>query len=517
MNRMFLLRCTTLMAFLGLSSLQTCIAATAVNTIPGDRGIRISGTDQGFGSSVAGIGDVNGDGLIDMAIGAPGADRTGANDVGAVYVIFGRSSVSSDIDVGTLNGSNGFKITGNSLPQSSALGSSLAAIGDVNNDTRADFIIGTPSDRAYVIFGAASFAASLDVAALSGNNGLTLSAATANDRFGDSVAGGSDINGDGIDDFIVGAPLTNSVGALGGRAYVFYGRNVFPATLSATTATGTGGFTINPVAAGDLMGFSVAMGRDINNDGRDDLIASSISADLGTNGSGSAYVIFGRDAATPFPASLAVGGLDGSPTSGFVLHGSAANDGLGVPVAFAGDLNGDKVGDLIAGAASNGSAGAGSGQSCVLFGRGAGFSAVINANALDGTDGYCLNGEAAGDASGEVLAAGFDANNDGLNDLLIGAGDRDVGNLANAGRIYVVLGTSALRSARYGLGQVGSVAVPGEIFDGVAANQRIAISAAIGKFTDSNNGVFAIADPVNSGVYLLTRAPDRLFRSGFEN
>lgn len=509
--------CTALCASVGLFGPYVCHAATPVNTIPGDRGIRISGTDQGFGISMSSIGDINGDGLIDLAIGAPAADRTGANDVGAVYVVFGRSNVSSNIDVSTLNGSDGFKVTGNSLAQNSGLGTSVAAIGDVNNDKRADFIIGTPSDRAFVIFGAASFAASLDVSALSGNNGLTLTAATANDRFGDAVAGGSDVNGDGIDDFVVGAPLTNSVGALGGRAYVFYGRATFPATLSATSATGSAGFVINPVAGGDLLGFSVAMGRDINNDGRDDLAVASISADLGANGTGSAYVIFGRPTSAAFPASLSVSSLDGSSSSGFALRGAAANDGFGVPVVFAGDVNGDDVGDLVAGAASNGSNGAGSGQTCVLFGRGAGFDAVINANDLDGADGYCLNGEAANDASGEVLAAGIDINNDGINDLIISAGDRYIGANANAGRIYVVLGTNAPRNARYGLNQVGSTDLPGEVFDGVAPNQRITTTASIGKFTDTSNGVFAIGDPINGSVYVVTRASDRIFRSGFEN
>lgn len=517
MERLLLIRTVAFCVSISLCSLQLCNAGTPVNTIPGDRGIRISGTDQGFGSSMSSVGDINGDGLIDFAIGAPGADRTGANDVGAVYVVFGRSAVNSDIDVATLNGSNGFKVTGNNLAQNSALGSSLAAIGDINNDKRSDFIIGTPSDRAYIIFGAATFTASLDVAALSGNNGLTLTAATANDRFGDAVAGGSDINGDGIDDFVVGAPLVNSAGALGGRAYVFYGRNIFPATLSATSATGTGGFAINPVAGGDFLGTSVAMGRDINNDGRDDLSVASFASDLGANDSGSAYVIFGRQSGSPFPASLSVSSLDGSPNSGFTLHGAGASDGLGVPVAFAGDLNGDDVGDLVAGAAANDSGGSASGQSCVLFGRGAGFDAVINANSLDGSDGYCLNGEATGDLSGKVLAAGIDVNNDGINDLLIGAEDRDIGSNANAGRVYVVLGTNAARNARYSLNQLGTSVLPGESFDGVAANQRIAISAAIGKFTDSSNGAYAIADPVNGGVYVITKASERLFRSGFEN
>jgi hypothetical protein len=505
-------------AFLGLGLTAVAHAATVINTIPGARGARLFSPDQGTGGSIAGIGDINGDGLSDLAISAPGADRPGATDVGAVYVLFGVSSVPATLDLSTLNGSSGFKVTGNSLTAGAAIGTSIAGIGDVNNDGRRDFIVGSPGkDRAYVIFGAATFAATLDVSALNGSNGFTLSGELTNDRFGDGLSGGSDINGDGIDDFAVGAPLVNSVGGLGGRAYVFFGRNTFPASVAANSATGTGGFTINPTAGGDLMGFTVAMGGDINNDGREDLIVSSLSSDIGGDGTGAAYVIFGRAANTPFSSPLSVSSLDGSATSGFAFRGAGTNDGLGVPAFFTGDVNGDGVGDLIAGAASNGTNGAGSGQSCILFGRGAGFSAIVNAGALDGTDGFCLNGEAMNDASGEVLAAGVDVNGDNLNDVIIGAGDHDLPGLLNVGRVYVIYGTAMARNASYNLSTTGTAGLPGEIFDGFAANQRVSICGAVGKFNNASLGTFAIGDAVNQSVYLITSSTsDVLFKNGFE-
>jgi hypothetical protein len=492
-------------------------AATVINTIPGARGTRLFSGEQLTGVVIAGIGDINGDGLSDVAVSATGADRPGAVDVGAVFILFGTATVPASIDLSLLNGTTGFKLTGNALVAGSGLGGSVASAGDVNNDGKRDFIVGSPKDRAYVVFGATTFPATLDVGALNGSNGFVLTAELANDRFGESVAGGSDLNGDGIDDFVVGAPLTNSVGGLGGRAYVFYGRASFPATLAASTASGSTGFTINPIAGGDLLGFTVAMGGDVNNDSREDLIVSSLGADVGGSGTGSSYIVFGRAAITPFTSPLSVGSLDGSATSGFALRGAAVNDGLGVPAQFAGDVNGDGVGDLVAGAASNGSNGAGSGQTCILFGRGAGFNAVINAGALNGSDGYCLNGEAANDASGEVLSAGVDVNNDNLNDIVIGAGDHDLPGLANTGRVYVVYGTTEVRNATYPLASVGSATLPGEIFDGVTANQRVATSGAIGKFNNASPGTFAIGDTVNQSVYLVTSSvSDSLFKNGFE-
>jgi hypothetical protein len=503
---------------LGLGLVAVGHAATVINTIPGARGTRLFSNDQGFGLNVSGIGDINGDGLSDVAISAPGVDRPGAVDVGAVYVLFGTTSVPATIDLSALNGSTGFKVTGNSLPANAAIGTTISGAGDINNDGKRDLLVGSPGrDRVYVVFGASTFASTLDVSALNGTNGFALTAELTSDRFGDSVAGGSDINGDGMDDFVVGATFVNSVGLFGGRAYVFFGRNTFPATVAANTATGAGGFTINPTAASDFFGIAAAMGGDVNNDGREDLIVSSLNSDLGASGTGSAYVIFGRPPGTPFVSPMSVNTLDGTALSGFAFRGAAANDGLGVPASFAGDVNGDGVGDLVAGAASNGTNGAGSGQTCILFGRGAGFSAVIDAGALNGTDGYCLNGEAANDSSGEVLGAGVDVNGDNLNDVIIGAGAHDLPGLSNVGRVYVVYGTASTRNASYNLSTTGSVGLPGEIFDGFAVNQNIAISSAIGKFNDTSRGVFAISDSVNQSVYLVTSSTsDVLFKDGFE-
>ena len=164
------------------------------------------------GVSVASAGDVNGDGFADLIVGAPGADPHGS-DSGASYVVFGKAAgFGANLDLSTLDGANGFKLSGVAADDCS--GSSVASAGDVNGDGFADLIVGAPgadphganSGASYVVFGkAAGFGANLDLSTLDGANGFKLSGVAAGDRSGCSVASAGDVNGDGFADLIVGA------------------------------------------------------------------------------------------------------------------------------------------------------------------------------------------------------------------------------------------------------------------------------------------------------------------------
>ncbi len=145
--------------------------------------------------SVASAGDVNGDGFDDVIVGAVGADA-GASGSGASYVVFGKASgFSANINLSTLNGSNGFKLSGVEA-RDNLSGHSVASAGDVNGDGFADLIIGArwaepngwASGASYVVFGKASgFAADINLSTLNGSNGFKLSGAAAGDNAGFSV------------------------------------------------------------------------------------------------------------------------------------------------------------------------------------------------------------------------------------------------------------------------------------------------------------------------------------------
>lgn len=111
-----------------------------------------------------------------------------------------------------------------------------------------------------------------------------------------------------------------------------------------------------------------------------------------------------------------------------------------VPSPRAGDINGDGFDDLIIGASGSDPHGEGSGASYVVFGKASGFSANIDLTSLDGTNGFQISGKAADDESGVSVAAAGDVNNDGFDDLIIGAVGADPGGRSSSGASYVIFG-----------------------------------------------------------------------------
>ncbi len=187
------------------------------------------------------------------------------------------------------------------------------------------------------------------------------------------MSSAGDINGDGIDDLIVGTPFADPNGSASGSSYVVFGRDTaavgsFPATLALSGLDGSNGFRLDGEAMYDQSGRSVAAAGDINGDGIDDLILGALRAGPNRSESGRSYVVFGKDTAAvgSFPVTLALSDLDGS--NGFRLDGEAMYDQSGRSVAAAGDINGDGIDDLIVGASDADPNGSASGSSYVVFG-----------------------------------------------------------------------------------------------------------------------------------------------------
>jgi hypothetical protein len=441
------------------------------------------------GRSVSSAGDINGDGIDDLIIGAFGANPNGNTFAGASYVVFGGNGVgsSSNLNLSALNGSNGFVING--IAAFDRLGISVSSAGDINGDGIDDLMIGafgadpngnTFAGASYVVFGGNGVGSSsnLNLSALNGSNGFVINGIAASDFSGISVSSAGDINGDGIDDLIVGAYGADPNGnGYAGESYVVFGGSGVGSSgnLNLSALNGSNGFVINGITAYDFSGISVSSAGDINGDGIDDLIVGAYRADPnGNSAAGASYVVFGGSGVGS-SGSFNLSALNGS--NGFVINGIAANDRSGVSVSSAGDINGDGIDDLIIGASAadpNGNTFAGA--SYVVFGgSGVGSSGSLNLSTLNGSNGFVINGIAAGDGSGGSVSSAGDINGDGIDDLIIGASAADPNGNSAAGASYVVFGGSGVGSS----GSLNLSALNGSngfVINGIDAYDRSGIS-----------------------------------------
>ncbi|TAH46091.1 MAG: hypothetical protein EYC71_04925 [Gammaproteobacteria bacterium] len=404
----------------------------------GGGGISIQGVDalDYSAHSVSGAGDVNGDGLADLIVGAFGADPNGRIDAGQSYVVFGMAD-STAVYLGNL-GTGGFVIDGIVAQDSS--GYSVSGAGDVNGDGLADLIIGAHGadlngvslvGQSYVVFGKAD-STTVDLGNL-GTGGFVIDGFDDGDRSGYSVSGAGDVNGDGLADLIIGAHGADpGFVNYAGESYVVFGKA--DSTTVDLGNLGTGGFVIEGINAQDRSGRSVSGAGDVNGDGLADLIVGAWYAEPGGNGAfGESYVVFGK-------TDSAVIDLGNLGSGGFSIYGIDWEDHSGGSVAGAGDVNGDGLADLIIGAKDAESSGnANAGESYVVFGKN--DSATVDLATL-GSGGFRLSGVDVDDYSGTSVSGAGDVNGDGLADLIIGAPYADSGANYSVGESYVVFSIS---------------------------------------------------------------------------
>jgi len=387
----------------------------------GARGYRIVGAAPGerSGRAPAVLGDINGDGLPELLIGA-GEDGFGA---GSVYVVFGRGA-GPEIDLADIAGGVGGFVIRGEFPLG-LVGRSVAAIGDWNGDARPDLLVGAPyagAGQAYVVFTPADTVPTDLANVANGAGGFVLRGETPGDEAGLLVAAAGDIDGDGRADLLVGAPAAD-------RAYVVFGGDAAPPDLAAVRR-GEGGFVVLGEAPGQRTGFAVAGLGDVDGDGRDDFAVSAY--DGGPDGQGRVYVVFGRAGGAPVDLAAVAGGQ-----GGFAITGEAAGDRAGVYVAAVGDLNLDGLADLAIGASRRGADNAGAVY--VVFGK-QGGAPIDLASIAAGEGGFRIDGAEAGGLAGRAVAAAGDVNADGRPDLLIGAYQADGPGGVDSGAAYVVFG-----------------------------------------------------------------------------
>ncbi len=396
------------------------IGSSAARTLTGEM------TSDYFGYSVAGAGDVNGDGYDDVIVGAYGYDGGGTTR-GRAYIYHGSSS--------GIGSSAARSLTGTA--DENYFGDSVAGAGDVNGDGYDDVIIGadgysSSTGRAYIYHGSSS--------GIGSSAALTLTGEATGDSFGLTVAGVGDVDGDGYDDVMVGA-LGNDDGASGaGEVYVYHGSS---SGLSATPDWSDQG-----EAANDQFGCSVAAAGDVNGDGYDDVIVGARYNDGGESDAGEVYVYHGSSS-----------GLSASPD--WSDQGEAVNDYFGSSVAAAGDVNGDGYDDIIIGAYFNDDAGYHAGEAYVYQGSSSGLSA---------TPDWSGQGEAGNDLFSTSVASAGDTNGDGYDDVIVGADGNDDGG-DNAGEAYVYHGSGYVQQGIYESSPFNVATI-----DGVGASDWLTLS-----------------------------------------
>ncbi len=385
------------------------------------------------GTRVAMVGDVNGDGLDDFLIAATGAAVAGWQR-GVSYLFLGRPAAGWGSGFDVTQADAAFRGEG----ASSLTGRDISAAGDVNGDGYDDFLIGayhytvpgvvTETGKVYLLLGraAADWGQDFDLV----NADASFLGEAAGDFFGADLDSAGDVNGDGYDDFLVGAYLNDALGRQNsGKACLFLGRHAAGWGQNVPVSSADASFVGE--AAQDFAGGAVAGAGDVNGDGYDDLIIGAYGTDdTGTN-SGKVYLILGR-AAPNWGTDFNLMGADA------VFLGERGLSYAGWAAAGVGDVDGDGLADSVIGANYDGENGTYAGQSYLILGRatadwGSGFS-LANADAS-------FRGAHAGDESGSALAGAGDANGDGYADWLIGAHFFEATtNVTDTGRAYLVLG-----------------------------------------------------------------------------
>ena len=327
-------------------------------------GILVGGLEDNdrFGSATAGIGDLNNDGVLDLAVGAPGDDGGGDNR-GAVWVLFldslGGVRLSQKISdrTGTFEGN---------LNNDDEFGGAVANIGDVDIDGVTDLAVGAEYDddggdnkgAVWILFMNidGTVKAAQKISATEGNFAGNLDD---EDRFGSAVAGIGDLNGDGVNDLAVGARQDNDGGSDRGAVWILFLNTDGTVDSSQKISDNDGDFG-GDLSDGDRFGSAVARLGDLNDDGVVDLAVGAPQTDEGGTDRGAIWILFMDDNGEVRSETRLASGdnFDGNLADG---------DQFGSAVADIGDLDGDGVRDMAVGAPFDNEGGTDRGAVWVLF------------------------------------------------------------------------------------------------------------------------------------------------------
>ena len=430
----------------------------------------------GYGATI--VGDMDGDGLAELAVGEWRADARGT-DAGGVYIVSG-----AYLQTGIVSGIGQFSDVPDVLEGTGTghnAGNSVAAAGDVNGDGYADLVVGAfhakgggnDSGEAYIVLGPST--GSRNLAEADGR----LIGEYAYDFAGTWVSGGADLTGDGRDDVLIGATgygddslqaqgalyvvdgaVTGSA-SLAGAVAVLEGTERYDRMGTSAAATDLDGDGVADLVAGgetapegDGLGHAVvwlgplsgripsadadatyvgeaelhnagrAVGAgDVNGDGYGDLVVGAPGYTTGSSPEGAVYVVYG-------PPSAGLTSLSTAPAR---IVGDDAGDELGWAVAADADMTGDGCVDVWMTAPGNGQAASNAGAAAVFYGPVSGALTFGNGD-------FRVFGEATEDAVGDAISAAGDLNGDSVADMVVGSANNDRG-ATSGGTVYVVFGT----------------------------------------------------------------------------
>ncbi len=377
------------------------------------------------------VGDIDGDGLADVFVGAPGSDEA-FSDAGKAYLVWGRhlrgraSVFLEEADVMLLGESLG-----------DGAGGRVAAAGNIDGDRVPDLLVAAYENddgagnagKVYLLRGADLAAGSRSLA----DADWTFVGQAGAHQLGVSVAGGGDVDGDGLDDILLGALGSD----MQGFVHVVLGSAVGSGSLPISMAN----FTLAGEGEGDNAGISSDIAGDVDGDGLADLVVGAFGRDAAGQASGGAYIVLGSE----------IDAVDASDL-GYASHrftGQAAGDMAGFSVAGAGDVDGDGLEDVLIGADCNGDGGDLAGKAYLVL---SGTLGETSSGSLALAD-VQLIGESAGDRAGGSVDAAGDVDGDARGDVLVGACYNSQGS-SNEGKAYLVLGSRLVLGGSVDLGEV---------------------------------------------------------------
>jgi len=401
-----------------------------INELEGNFNATLTDDDQ-FGRSVANIGDLESDGVTDLAVGVPFADD-GGTDRGAVWVLFMDDNGQVDVQQKISNTEGGFS---GGLDNDDQFGTSVTAIGDLNDDGVIDLVVGVPGDddggtdrgALWVLFLNSDGTVNAEQKIASGVGGFG-GILDDGDRFGSAIANINDLNNDGVIDIAVGVELDDDDGTDRGAVWILFMNSDGTVSSEQKISSSQGSFG-GGIDDNDMFGSSITRIGDLNGDGISELAVGVSGDDDGGFERGALWILFMNANGTVNTEQKI------SQTSGLFDGILSDGDEFGSAVTSLGDVDNDGYDDIVVGAKFGDDGGPDRGAVWILFldkdGKVLSFTKISDLSG--GFNGTLVDD----DQFGYALTSIGDLDGDGFEDLVVTASG-DEGNGVDRGALWIL-------------------------------------------------------------------------------